>query len=153
MPPTAVPRPAAATLRAGHGERGTAVAELAVVAPLLVIVLLAVVFAGRLVQAEGRVEGAARDAARAASVRRTPAAAIAAATTAAGATLGGGGLTCGRLAVTVDTGRFVPGGGVTATVTCTVSLADLGLLGVPGSLARSATAAAPIELYRGVGVE
>jgi len=145
------PRPGRTTpARPGPGERGAALAELAVVAPLLVVVLLSVVFAGRLVQAEGQVEGAARDAARAASVRRTPAAAVAAARAAAGATLGDARLTCGGLTVAVDTGRFVPGGGVSATVTCTVPLADLGLPWAPGSLERSATAAAPIEPFRGV---
>ncbi|HKE98487.1 MAG TPA: TadE/TadG family type IV pilus assembly protein [Actinomycetes bacterium] len=141
------PRPA------GHhrGEHGAAAAELAVVAPLLLVLLAGVVFAGRLARAEGQVEGAARDAARAAAARRTTAAATAAAQEEAEASLRAAGITCAPLGVAVDTGRFHPGGAVGVQVTCTVSLADLQLLGLPGATTRRAAAQAPIDLYRGTG--
>ena len=45
--------------------------EFVVLAPLLLILLLFLVLAGRVVEAHGAVDGAARDAARAASIART----------------------------------------------------------------------------------
>ena len=84
-------------------DAGTAAAEFAVVFPLLLLVLVGVVFVGRLATAEGQVEGAARDAARAASARRTVANAAAAARVEAEATLRAGGVTCQRLDVRTDT--------------------------------------------------
>jgi Flp pilus assembly protein TadG len=134
-----------------RSDEGAAVAEFAVVAPLLLLVLVAVVFVGRLASAEGQVEGAARDAARAAAARRTGAAAAGAARAEAAATLSASTVTCRRLGVTVDTADFRPGGSVTVTVDCLVSLADLDLLGVPGATTRSATVTAPIDLYRRSG--
>jgi Flp pilus assembly protein TadG len=137
----------------GHrpGERGAAAAELAVVAPLLLLLLAAVVFVGRLARAEGQVEGAARDAARAAAARRTPTAAGVAAQAEAEAALRAAGITCSPLAVALDTGRFRPGGAVGVQVTCTVSLRDLELLGLPGATTRRATVEAPIDRFRGTG--
>jgi Flp pilus assembly protein TadG len=133
------------------GDAGTAAAEFAVVFPLLLLVLVGVVFVGRLATAEGQVEGAARDAARAASARRTVANAAAAARVEAEAALRAGGVTCQRLDVRTDTSQFEAGGSVAVSVTCQVSLADLDLLGLPGSTTRTATARAPIDLYRSTG--
>ena len=113
--------------------------------------LVGVVFVGRLATAEGQVEGAARDAARAASARRSVTAAGQAARVEAEASLQDGGVSCRRLDVRADTSQFEPGGSVAVTVTCQVSLADLDLLGLPGSTTRTATARAPIDLYRGTG--
>jgi Flp pilus assembly protein TadG len=132
-------------------DAGTAAAEFAVVAPLLLLMIVAVVFVGRLARAEGQVEGAARDAARAAAARRTSEAATDAARVEAEAALRAAGVTCRNLVVDVDNAQFHPGGSVAVEVTCTVSLADLELLGLPGSTTRSATARAPIDLYRGTG--
>ena len=132
-------------------DAGTAAAEFAVVFPLLLLVLVGVVFVGRLATAEGQVEGAARDAARAASARRTVANAGAAARVEAEAALRAGGVTCRRLDARTDTSEFEPGGSVAVSVNCQVSLADLDLLGLPGSTTRTATARAPIDLYRGTG--
>jgi Flp pilus assembly protein TadG len=132
-------------------EAGTAAAEFAVVAPLLLLMIVAVVFVGRLARAEGQVEGAARDAARAAAARRTSEAATDAARVEAGAALRAAGVSCRSLGVAVDASQFRAGGSVAVRVTCTVSLADLDLLGLPGSTTRSATARAPIDLYRQTG--
>jgi Flp pilus assembly protein TadG len=134
-----------------RGEAGAAVAEFAVVAPLLLVLLLGVVFVGRLARAEGQVEGAARDAARAAAARRTTAAATTAARVEAAAALDASGVSCREMGVAVATAGFQAGGAVTVTVTCVVSLANLDLLGLPGSTTRRATATAPIDLFRGTG--
>ena len=58
-------------------------------------------------------------------------------------------LTCQPVAVTVDTSAFHPGGVVTARITCTVALADLAPLPVPGAETVQATATSPIDVYRG----
>jgi hypothetical protein len=42
-----------------------------------------------------------------------------------------------------------PGGAVTVTVSCTVPLSDLLLLGVPGSRTVSASATSPVDQWRG----
>jgi Flp pilus assembly protein TadG len=54
------------------GERGSMSVELAVIIPVLVFLMILVAFGGRLVEARGAIEGAARDAARAASLARYP---------------------------------------------------------------------------------
>ena len=103
-------------------ERGSAAAELVLVTPFLVLLLLLAVAAGRLVQARLDVDSAAQQAARAASLARTPAAASAQATQVAQAALAGQSVTCDPAVITPDTGDFVPGGQVTVQVTCTVHL-------------------------------
>lgn len=53
---------------AGRRDRGSLALEFAVLAPGLVVLLWLMISAGRVVDARSRVEGAARDAARAASI-------------------------------------------------------------------------------------
>lgn len=55
---------------AGRPDRGSMTVEMAVLAPALVLVMLFVAAAGRVVEAQGQVDGAARDGARAASIQR-----------------------------------------------------------------------------------
>lgn len=132
-------------------DRGTSAIELVLVAPVFLAALLLVVGLGRIVEAEGRVEGAARDAARAASLTRTAVAATAAARDAATANLTERGVSCSSFAVSVDTGDFRPGGVARVAVSCTANLSGLGLAGLPGSRTLRAAAAAPLEQYRGTG--
>ena len=136
----------------GRGDGGSAPVELTVVVPLLVMLLLFVVLCGRLVSAQLDLDAAAHGAARAASIARTPAAANAAARRTALDTLAARGVTCRQPQVTVDTGGLRPGGVVTVTVACTVPLADLTLLGVPGSRTESSTATSPIDRWRSKGL-
>ena len=87
---TAVARPARPrALRPESRERGSAAAELVLVTPFLILLLLFAVAAGRLVQARLDVDSAAQQAARAASLARTPAAASAQAIQVARAALAG----------------------------------------------------------------
>jgi hypothetical protein len=127
---------------------GSAAVELVLVAPLLVALLLFVAGLGRIASARGQVDGAARDAARAASLERAPAAARSAAQEAARAALAGRDITCARMAVTVGTTAFRPGGQVSTRVSCTVGLADLGLTGFPGHRTLTGAAIAPLEAWR-----
>jgi Flp pilus assembly protein TadG len=133
-----------------RAERGSAAVELTILTPLLILFLLLVVAAGRTGQARNDVYGAASQAARAASLRASPAAATADAHTTAGRALDGRGRSCEGLAVIVDTAGLRPGGSVTVEVACTVSLADLVGLGVPGSRVVRASASEVVDVHRGV---
>jgi Flp pilus assembly protein TadG len=129
-------------------ESGSATVELAVLAPVLVLLLLFVVSAGRLVLARQEVDAAANDAARAASIAESPGYAVQAADDAASADLAGHGMTCSPLSSSVDMSRFAPGGSVTVQVRCTASLEGLSQLRLPGSQTLVASSTAPIDLYR-----
>ncbi|MCX4750576.1 pilus assembly protein [Kitasatospora sp. NBC_01287] len=130
------------------GDRGSVTAEMALTAPLLVLLLLFGIGAGRLVSARLDVADAAHQAARAATLARTPSAATGAATQAAREALVGAGLACSHLAVTTDTTAFRPGGRISVTVVCAASLSGLTLLPWPGERTVAETFTAPLETYR-----
>jgi Flp pilus assembly protein TadG len=130
-------------------DRGSAAAELVRVTPFLVLLLLFAVAAGRLVDARLDVDSAAQQAARAASLARTPEAASAQATQVAQAALAGQSVTCDPAVITPDTSNFTPGGEVTVQVTCTVRLSDLSLLHIPGTETITSTFTSPVDTYRG----
>ena len=131
-------------------DGGSVTVELTVLAPVVLALLLFTVGLGRIEDADGQVTGAARDAARAASLAADPAAATGAARDTAAADVAGDGLDCRDLNVTVDTAGFSAGGSVTVHVSCTADLADLALAGLPGRKTLTATSTAPIETYRSV---
>jgi len=130
------------------GDRGSVAAELTLVTPLLLVLLLFVVLCGRLAGARLRLEDVAHQAARAASAARTIPAAQADARATAEAALTAAGIACRALQVTVDTAGLRPGSTVTATVACTVGLGDMSLLSVPGSTRLSATFTSPVDKFR-----
>lgn len=134
--------------RMGDREAGSVATELVLLTPLLLLMLLFVVALGRTVSARLEVDGAAAQAARAASIARDPATATAMAQQAATTALGSDGVTCGNLTVTTDTADFAPGGQVQVTVTCHVDLADLVGLRLPASQSISSTATSVIDAYR-----
>lgn len=131
-------------------DRGSASLELVLMAPVLIVLLLFVVLVGRLGQARTDVDRAARDAARAASIARTSDAAHDSAAAAARATLADGGVACRSMTIELDAAAFAPDGAVHATVGCSVDLADLSLLGVPGSRTIKATFTQPVDAFRGL---
>lgn len=133
----------------GRGEQGSVAVEVAVIAPALVALLLLVVFAGRVSQADGDVRRAASAAARAASLRQDPTGASDAARETAAANLRASGVACASLDTVVDTSRFAAGGTVAVTVRCTASMADVSLLGVPGSRTFTARSVEVVDRYRG----
>ena len=134
------------------GDAGNAALELVILAPVLLILIGLIIAAGRTTVAQGSLDAAARDAARQASIARSPAAALQAAQLSAQAALNQDGLDCTPL-VTVATGGFsAPLGqpaAVSATVTCRVPLADLLVPGMPGSKFLSASFTSPLDPYRG----
>lgn len=131
-----------------RSERGSVAVEAAVIAPALVALLLLVVLAGRVVQAEADVQRAASAAARAASLRQFPSGATEAARQAAATNLAATGVSCADLDADVDTSAFHAGGTVVVTLRCTASLHDVALLAVPGERTFVARSAAPIDRYR-----
>jgi Flp pilus assembly protein TadG len=133
-------------------EDGLAAVELTLLMPFVLAVLAFLVIAGRLSTTRGDIAAASRDAARAASLAQTFPEAVTAATDTAKATLTDQQITCGSLDVDVgDTSTFVPGGEVTVTITCSVSLRDVALPGIPGTTAVSATSVEVLDQYRSVG--
>jgi Flp pilus assembly protein TadG len=122
--------------------------EMAILAPLAIVMLLIVVAFGRVTQGRATVDQAAAASARAASLARSPGQAYTAGTQAAEDTLSGAGLSCTGSSVDLDTSAFRPGGQVTASVVCTVDLSSLALAGLPGSVTLRASATSPIEELR-----
>lgn len=119
-------------------------------APLFIAMLLFVVGLGRLASTREIVDGAARDAARQASIRRSPDRAAAEARRVATDTLAGRDVTCRDLAVDVDTSDFRPGGSVGVDVACKVALGDVALAGLPGERWVRRSFVAPVDRFRGV---
>lgn len=111
-----------------HDDEGSAVLEVVLLAPVLILILAAVVGGARVTLAHQRVDAAAAQAARAASAATSPSAATALARSTAQSAASTSGLDCTSMAVTVDVADFQPGGDVTVRVSCA---ADLGA-GVPG---------------------
>jgi Flp pilus assembly protein TadG len=132
-------------------ERGSIAVEVAVIAPALLFLMLLVVYAGKVSEADGNVERAAADAARAASLRQHPGDATTDAQDTAAANLVAAGVPCLTLTTSVDTNDFGPGGTVAVTVHCEASMADVTLLGVPGRRTFTATAVEVIDTYRSGG--
>ena len=58
--------------------------------------------------------------------------------------------TCVHAQIDTDVSHFYPGGYVTVTVACQVSLADLSAPGLPGDTTVRASATVPIDPYRSV---
>jgi Flp pilus assembly protein TadG len=130
------------------GERGSATVELVILTPLLILLLLFVVSLGRLAGARIDVGGAAAQAARAASIARSPAAASSFAQQTATSALASQHITCAHLDVSVDTSDFVPGGSVAVTVSCAVQLSDLTGLDLPVTETIANRSVEPIDTYR-----
>ncbi|MFI8200793.1 TadE/TadG family type IV pilus assembly protein [Streptomyces sp. NPDC085942] len=136
-------------------DRGSYALETAVLAPVMISLLLLMIAFGRVTDADGAVDSAARAAARAASLERDAGTAQSAARAAADRSLHGEGITCTVSSVDVDTGGFSLDLGVDATVTakvaCTAPLSDIGLPGLPGAKTLTASWSSPIDTYRGRG--
>jgi Flp pilus assembly protein TadG len=133
--------------------RGGAAVEMVILAPLLIAMFLFVIGLGRLATSRQSVDGAARDAAREASMARTEASAAQRARQVASNTLIEKKLSCSRMRIGVDTSRFAPVGGragsVTVHVDCTVANGDVILSGLPGSSTITGNFVAVVDAYRG----
>ncbi|MEU1084293.1 TadE family protein [Streptomyces sp. NPDC005908] len=133
-------------------DKGSVAIEAAIVVPPLIMFVCLAIAGGRLVTSGAKIDAAAEDAAREASIHRTAASAQSAAQAAAAESLDDQGIACASSSVTIDTsGLSVPVGQVgtvTVTVNCTVNLSDLLLPGVPGSKSLTSTATSVVDAFR-----
>jgi Flp pilus assembly protein TadG len=118
--------------------------EIVILTPVFVAFILLIVAFGRAVDAQGTVDGAARDAARAASIARSSAAAAQAADDAAASDLANTTL-FGCQTDVLD--ALVPGAQIRVRVACKVMYDDLGLIGLSGAKPFTATVSAPVDTY------
>lgn len=126
--------------------------EITVITPLLIMLLVFIaVVIHRGVDARLRLDDAAHQAARAASMQRSAPAAVTAARSTARGALSAAGLACRSARVSTDTTGLVAGGVVTVTVSCRVDFGDALILGVPAARMMSATASEPVDTWRSAG--
>jgi Flp pilus assembly protein TadG len=140
--------PASGRGRRLRGDRGTLALELSIIAPAIVGLLWMMISAGRVADSASKVEGAARDGARAASINhhgRPQAAANDAVTN----SLQANGVSCTQppvVTMTTDSGAPIPGPGDTVRVTVTCKVALL-LGGVDATVTR--TGVSVLDRFRG----
>ena len=144
--------------RTGHRagcEGGVTTIEAAVIAPVLMVLLLFIVFLGRVATTQQNVQRAARDAARAGSIALTRGDAATAIDTSLTASLGATRNRCqlaplDLTAIGQDTGN--PGdwdlGTIQVRLTCNIPTSDLGLLGITGTKTFTAVATEPVDEWR-----
>lgn len=125
-------------------ERGSITVELAILAPLIGTLMVAVVVVGRASWARADVEGAARSAARTISLARDPSGAVAEARAAAERTLDPGSPSCRAMSLSPTITAEM----VNVTVSCVVDLGDGAVLPLPGSLTVSGHASEVIDQHR-----
>ncbi|CAO5256674.1 tight adherence protein E [Frankia sp. AgKG'84/4] len=134
-------------------DRGYASVELAALIPVIGLLIVALIAAGRYGVAREQVQQAAREAARAAALARSPAAAETAARAAAAGSLADSTWSCPHFTLTLDAaGLTVPvgqPGQVRVTIACQVPLQDLAGLPLPGQDTLSASFSAPVDQFRG----
>lgn len=118
--------------------------EVIFLVPVLMMFIMLVVAGGRYVSAEGDVQAAARDAARAAALQDDEAAARSAAEATYRASVDDP----GACSLGVNTAAWGPDGTVTVSVSCPVTFSDLGLLGLPGSVRVEADSEVRLDPYR-----
>ncbi|WP_125777984.1 TadE/TadG family type IV pilus assembly protein [Antribacter gilvus] len=132
-------------------ESGSATIEAVIIVPVLGLMIMLIVFGGRVAIAHQSVQTAAFQAARTASLARDPIQAHDDSVTSAQASLADQDIRCTATDVTVDTtGLTTPVGtpsSVSATVTCHLDVSDLGLP-IPGSRTITATMTSAVDQHR-----
>ncbi len=134
-----------------RGDRGdSGPLELVILVPVLLLLFGLVVAFGRATTAQEHVQHAAAVGARAAASAQTRGGGTALADRVVGDSLAGVGMTdCGTPSVD---GSWAPGGRVTVSVTCVVTLGDLLQFGsIPGSRTLRASATEVVDRTRGGG--
>lgn len=124
--------------------------ELTVMAPILFVLALSIVVFGRVSEARQVVVEASRAGAQAAAVLPDPDSAQQGAADSAVIGLFNESHLCVDPQISTDVSHFYPGGYVTVSVACQVSLSDLSAPGIPGSTTIRASTTAPIDPYRSV---
>ncbi|MAT06894.1 MAG: pilus assembly protein TadE [Acidimicrobiaceae bacterium] len=127
-----------------HRDAGSASVELVILAPLIGVLLLAVVVVGRVQVARADVEGVARSAARELAIARDPASSVESVRARVDSMLDAGSPSCRETSFTPE----ISGQSVTVTIGCLVDLQSAGVLPVPGSITVTATATEVVDVYR-----
>ena len=133
-----------------RADAGALAGELAILAPALIVLMVFVVFVGRLGQARHDVTQAVAEAARVATLERDADVGTLTRQTVA-RNLAAAGVECRALAITVDGLPARAGDAVAVTARCDVDLTDVAGLGLPRSSAIEATAVEVVDTYRGAG--
>ena len=138
-----------------RSERGTSTVELIALAPLLAVLLLFVVFCGRVTMTRINVQQAARDATRAASIALTREDAASTLEASLAENLGGRARYCthppvdySALAVDSGTADDWDSGVIELRLTCNIPTNDLGLLGLAGTKTFTAVAIEAVDTWR-----
>jgi Flp pilus assembly protein TadG len=132
---------------ASRADRGSLAIELVILVPILVLFMAVLVALGRIVEAQGQVDGAARDAARAASIAQNSGAALGDARAAADTDLVGASKCADTPTVAFGSGTNpAPGGVVNVVVTCRVTLPALSFIGFQTKTI-TGHASAPIDTF------
>ncbi len=139
-------------LRRRRDQRGAAAVEVAIIAPLIGLLLAALIGGWRIGWARAQVAEAAAAGARAATIPVSAAAAHAQASTAISSDLATVGVHCQTLDTSIDTSAYAlpvgTPGQVHVQVNCVLNLSDLLVPGLPGQLNINATASEPLDTFR-----
>lgn len=136
-------------------ERGLAASvEAAIILPVLVLFLGLLITLARVAIAQQQIDSAAAAGARAASLERTATRAEGRALDAVSAALGSSGTPCAATATEVSADAVArpigtAGGTVVVHLECEVSLADVALPFIPGSVEIHAARSSPVDPLRG----
>jgi Flp pilus assembly protein TadG len=125
-------------------DRGSMTLEFALLAPAFILLVLLLIVGGRVIEAQSQVDGAARDAARAASVQVYLAGVYPAIQQAAQSDLDSSGHNMCPGGLSVGWGGGSAEGEVTVNVHCTINLSFFPGL---GSLTMTGHALAPLDTY------
>jgi Flp pilus assembly protein TadG len=128
------------------GDEGSVALEFTLVAPALFLLIALLLAYARVTQVSATLDSGVRDAARAATTARSPAAAQRRAYAVVHDAVGPG--NCADSLVVQPIPEFVAGRAVTITARCSYSVADLGLPGLPGSLSVTSSFASPLDPNR-----
>lgn len=131
-------------------ERGTMALEMAILAPILLLMFMFLMAAGRYFQTSSLLENAAREGARAATQSRSASDAQARVDKAVRRYGDQAVESCKSTADGSIDGKFEAGQTLTVEVTCTIDYQDLGLLGIGGDTTISRSFSSAIDPYRGV---
>ena len=130
--------------RPADRDRGSVAVELAILAPLFGLLLLAVAAVGRVQNARADLDAAARMAARDLSIARDPTSQLTATKQTASMTLNVGSPTCR----TVSFQALISDTQIDVSVACTAELQQAGLLPVPGTMTLTGTATEIRDTHR-----
>ncbi|MFF1816353.1 TadE/TadG family type IV pilus assembly protein [Kribbella sp. NPDC058245] len=137
-------------VRRARDQRGTMALEMAVLAPILLILFMFLLACGRFFQTSSLLESAARDGARAASMSRSQTEAQIRVNDAVTRTMGQAVKSCKETASGVITTTLAAGAPMTVEVTCTIDYRDLSFLGLSGDTTITKRFTSSVDPYRGV---